>query len=152
MWLERIDTRIIGFCKKMAMPLARFSIFVVFFWFGFLKVIGLSPASGLVQELFYKTISFMQFESFLIGFGVFECLIGLLFLIKGVERVVIPLLFIHLGTTLGPLVLLPSMMWSGFMVPTMEAQYIIKNILIVALAISIASNLSPLSERHQSTL
>lgn len=134
------------------MPLARFSIFVVFFWFGFLKVIGLSPASGLVQELFYKTISFMQFESFLIGFGVFECLIGLLFLIKGVERVVIPLLFIHLGTTLGPLVLLPSMMWSGFMVPTMEAQYIIKNILIVALAISIASNLSPLSERHQSTL
>lgn len=152
MWLENIDIKIISFCKKIAMPMARLSLFIVFFWFGFLKVIGLSPASGLVQELFYKTISFMQFESFLVGFGVFECLIGMLFLIKGLERLVIPLLIIHLITTIGPLVLLPSIMWSGFMVPTMEAQYIIKNILIVAVAISIAANLYPMSKRQQSTI
>ncbi len=41
------------------MPMARFALFVVFFWFGWLKVIGLSPASGLVQHLFEQTISFI---------------------------------------------------------------------------------------------
>lgn len=143
-WLEQFDLKLINFFKRIWMPASRLSLFIVFFWFGFLKVIGLSPASGLVQDLFYRTISFMPFDTFLIGFGVFECLIGVLFLIKGMERVVIPLLIIHLVTTVGPLVLLQDAMWSAMFVPTLEAQYIIKNVLILAVAIGIAANLYPM--------
>lgn len=126
------------------MPVARLGLFIVFFWFGVLKVFDLSPASPLVQKLFEKTIPFMNFGTFLVLFGLFECLIGVLFLIKGAERVVLPLLLIHLVTTVGPLVLLPEATWTSAFVPTLEGQYIIKNVLIIALAIGIAANLEPI--------
>jgi hypothetical protein len=103
MALRAIDKTLIHFFRKISVPVARFGLFVVFFWFGALKVIGLSPASGVVERLFTETVPFMSFATFLILFGLFECLIGILFLIRGAERVVIPLLFIHMVTTFGPL-------------------------------------------------
>lgn len=144
--LHAIDVRIIHFFQKVSIPTARFGLFVVFFWFGLLKVIGESPASGLVQRLFESTIPFITFHSFLIGFGIFECIIGILFLIKGLERVVIPLLLVHMVTTFGPLVFLPSETWSGFLIPTLEGQYIIKNLVIIASAIGIAAQLHPMKK------
>jgi uncharacterized membrane protein YkgB len=126
------------------MPLSRIALFVVFFWFGALKVIGESPASPLVKNLFYKTMPVMSFDTFLIIFGLFECLIGILFLIPRMERVVIPLLFIHMVTTFGPLFLLRNSMWSKMFVPTLEGQYIIKNLVIIATAIGVAAHLHPI--------
>ncbi len=144
MSIKNIDLKLINFFNKAFMPSARFGLFVIFFWFGLLKVLELSPASGVVARLFEQTIPFMSFDAFLILFGLFECLIGILFLFKGVERVVIPLLFIHMITTFGPLVFLTEETWSGFMVPTLEGQYIIKNLVIIATAIGIASKVKPL--------
>lgn len=139
-----LDLKLIHFFRRISVPLARFGLFVVFFWFGLLKVINLSPASPLVEKLFNETISFISFPVFIVLFGLFECLIGVLFLIRGTERVVIPLLFLHMITTVMPLFLLPEATWSGTMVPTLEGQYIIKNILIIAAAITIAAHLHPL--------
>lgn len=147
MKLHLFDAKVINMCKKMSLPVARFALFVVFFWFGILKVVGLSPASSLVEQLFNNTITFMQFGTFLILFGVFECIIGILFLIPKAVRVVIPLLVIHMVTTFGPLFLLPEVTWSGFLVPTMEGQYIIKNLLIIAIAIGIVSHIETLGEK-----
>lgn len=144
MTIKNIDLQLIAFFNKAFMPVARFGLFVVFFWFGALKVLGLSPASGVVARLFESTIPFMSFDAFLILFGLFECLIGVLFIIKGAERFVIPLLFIHMITTFGPLVFLPSETWSAFMVPTLEGQYIIKNLVIIATAIGVAAKVKPL--------
>ncbi len=145
MTLHDFDSKIIYFCRKVSIPAARISLFVIFFWFGFLKIVGISPASGVVERLFNETIPFMSFGVFLVLFGVYECLIGILFLVRGAERVVIPLLILHMITTTGPLVFLPQETWSTFLVPTLEGQYIIKNLLIVAAAIGIAANLEPLN-------
>lgn len=144
MKIKNIDLKLIAFFNKAFMPVARFGLFVVFFWFGALKVVGLSPASGVVARLFEQTIPFMSFDFFLVLFGLFECLIGVLFVIKGAERIVIPLLFIHMITTFGPLVFLPSETWTSFMVPTLEGQYIIKNLVIIASAIGVAAKVKPL--------
>lgn len=144
--LHTLDEKIIRFSSKAALPFARFALFVVFFWFGSLKVVGLSPASEMVEQLFLRTIPFMDFDLFLICFGLFECLIGILFLVRGAERVVIVLLAVHMGTTSGPLILLPQATWSGFLVPTLEGQYIIKNLLIIAIAIGIVSQVKPLKK------
>lgn len=46
--------------------------------------------------------------------------------------------------TILPLILLPSIAWSGFLVPTLEGQYIIKNLAIMALAAGVAANLHPM--------
>lgn len=147
MTIADIDISVIGFFRRISIPAARLGLFVVFFWFGALKVVGLSPASPLVRSLFERTIHFMPFGTFIVLFGLFECVIGLLFLVKGLEREVIPLLVLHLATTFMPLFLLPDITWSGFLVPTLEGQYIIKNLVIAAAAIGIAAHLHPLSKR-----
>ncbi len=142
--IRSLDIKIIHFFRRVSVPLARFGLFVIFFWFGALKVVGLSPASALVQQLFEQTINFVSFQNFIILFGLFECLIGVLFLIRGMERVVIPLLFIHMITTFMPLFVLREVTWSQFLVPTLEGQYIIKNLVIIAAAMGIAAHLHPM--------
>ena len=147
MKLRTIDIEIIHFFRRISEPVARIGLFVVFLWFGALKLFGLSPATPLVQKLFEHTIPFMPFSVFIVMFGLFEMLIGILFLIKGCERAVIPLLFLHMVTTFMPLFLIPKETWSGFLAPTLEGQYIIKNLVIIATAIGIAAHMHPL-DRH----
>ncbi len=146
MTIQSIDVKFINFAKEISMPFARFSIFIVFFWFGILKVLGFSPASGLVKDLLSRTIPFVQPDQFVVGFGFFEMIIGVLFLIKGLERLVIPMLLAHMMTTVMPLFLLSSQTWSQFLVPTLEGQYIIKNMVIIAVSIGIAAHLHPLKK------
>ena len=143
--IQGFDIRVIGFLRKMELPMARFAIFAVYFWFGLLKLLGLSPATPLVYALFEKTISVMPFAVFYGPFAIFEIAIGVLFLVRGLERVAICLLALHLATTILPLIFLPHIAWQAFLVPTLEGQYIIKNILIAALAIVIGSRLAPMS-------
>jgi uncharacterized membrane protein YkgB len=142
--INSLDKKLIHFFRMVSVPLARWGLFIIFFWFGLLKVLGLSPASGLMQRLFENTIPWMPFATFMILFGLFEMLIGILFLIKGTERIVIPLLFLHMIIVSMPLFILPEETWSGFLVPTMEGQYIIKNIALIACAFGIAAHLHPL--------
>lgn len=146
--IRTIDIKLIHFFRRVSVPFARFGLFIIFFWFGLLKVIGLSPASGLVQRLFENTIPWMSFSTFIIIFGLFEMLIGILFIIKGTERIVIPLLLIHMVTTFMPLFILQQETWSGFLTPTLEGQYIIKNLALIAAAVGIAAHLHPLPIRR----
>jgi hypothetical protein len=144
----RLDHRIILFFKKAFIPSARFALFVVYFWFGVLKLVGLSPATGLVHQLFTQTIHFMSFNTFYALFALFEMLIGILFLFPKVIRIAIPLLFLHMVTTILPLFTLPHITWQAPLVPTLEGQYIIKNFVIMAIAIGIASHVHPLPEKR----
>ncbi len=131
--------------REIRVPLARFGIFLIFFWFGILKIFGLSPATPLVKNLFLMTLDgVIDFNVFITIFGVFEVLIGLLFLKKGFERIVLPLLLLHMITTSLPLFLLPHQAWVGILIPTLEGQYIIKNIVVIATAFFIASSLHPI--------
>ncbi len=142
-----IDEKIIYNLRIASLPISRLAIFVVYFWFGILKVLGLSPASPLVKALLERTMPFIGPSEFLVIFGLFEVLIGIVFLIPRLERFAIALLVIHLITTVMPLFLLKSASWTGIMVPTLEGQYIIKNVLIVALAVVISANLTPWRSR-----
>lgn len=128
--------------------LNRLALFVVYGWFGVLKIVAISPANPLVASLLEKTMPFLTFSQFIIGFGIFEVLIGFLFLIPRWEKVGLILLVIHLGTTIMPLFLLPAIAWQAPFVPTLEGQYIIKNILIVACAWGVAA--STLGRRRSS--
>ncbi len=141
--LDSIDLIFIRAFKKMAPALSRVAIFIVFFWFGILKVLSLSPANPLVAELLKVTLPLITFQQFIIFFGIFEMIIGIAFLVPGLERLAIALLIPHMITTILPLVFLSQMTWTGFLVPTLEGQYIIKNLVIIALAFVIGSQLKP---------
>ena len=149
--LERIDARLIHLMRRLSMPFGRWAIFIVFFWFGLLKVLAFSPASLLVTELLGQTLPFIQPDLFMVGFGLFEMLIGILFLIRGMERIAIAILFFHMIAVFSPLILLPQITWSGFLVPTMEGQYIIKNLVIIGLAMTIAAQLDPLKSKYSTS-
>jgi uncharacterized membrane protein YkgB len=136
-----IDEKIISFFKKIWEPISRISLFIVFFYFGLLKVLNLSPATPLVESLASKTISFLNFNFFIVFFGFFEMMIGLAFIIPKLERLAVFLLGLHMITTFLPLVLLPKITWTGFLVPTLEGQYIIKNLVIISLAFAISAHL-----------
>ncbi|CAN5136074.1 DoxX family protein [soil metagenome] len=146
--LKKFDRSFIHLLRKISLPLSRFAIFLIYFWFGILKVVGASPASPMVLSLLSKTMPFMSPGLFLMMFGLFEVFIGIAFLVPGLERVAILLLCIHLITTILPLYFLPELAWSSPFVPTLEGQYIIKNILIAALGVGIASHLHPIYQNR----
>lgn len=123
--------------KNLTYLLAHISIFVVFFWFGLLKLIGTSPAYDLVDALRAITIPWWPMSSFFGFLGAVEMIIGILFLFKKTEKIAIAILIPHMCTTFLPLIMLPDIAWQGLLTPTLPGQYIIKNIIIVALATSV---------------
>lgn len=148
--LERTDRAIIRASGSFFERFARCAFFVVFFWFGILKVFSLSPANPLVADLLERTLPGLSFDTFIVAFGVFEMIIGILFIIPRLERLAIGLLAIHMITTAMPLFLLPAVAWQGTLVPTLEGQYIIKNLALIALAMAIAGKLRPFNfELHK---
>lgn len=116
---------------------SRFAVFIVYFWFGLLKVWDLSPAGDLVKAMHDMLIPFIDLRTFMVLFGLLEMVVGSLFLIPKVTKYAKLIFFGHVTTTILPLVLLPAMIWSGFLTPTLEGQYIIKNILLIALVLNI---------------
>ena len=148
MKIQKIDLKIIYWLHKVFLPLARIAIFIIFFYFGFLKLVDLSPASPLAGALVSKTVGDQYFNVLFHILALYECLIGVLFLIPKATRVVIPLLFIHMIIVCSPLILVPSLAWDKPLVPSLEGQYIIKNVAIIALAIGIASQAQPLGHKR----
>ncbi len=146
MQLQTIDLKLISWLRKAFVPMARVAVFIVYFYFGILKLLDLSPASPLAASLTAKTIGAEHFHAAFILLAVFECLIGLLFLFPRATRVVIPLLLVHMAIVCAPLVLIPDQVWSRMFVPNLEGQYIIKNVVIIAVAIGIASQTPPLAK------
>lgn len=125
--------------KKITFLLAHIALFIVFFWFGALKLFGVSPANDLVRELLIliPIMNLWPFDSFIVVLGIVEMCIAILFLFKKTTKLAIFILIPHMFTTMLPLAFLPLLTWQGFMIPTLAGQYIIKNIVIVALALSV---------------
>jgi len=139
------DRRRIALLHRMFPWAARGALFVVFFWFGVVKLIGLSEAAPLARALTAKTIGTAHFTTAFNVLAVLECVIGVVCLIPRAVRLAIALLLFHMAVVCSPLVLLPELTWQEPFVPTMAGQYIIKNFLIVAAAIGLAAHATPRS-------
>ena len=113
-------------------------------------MIELSPAQGLIIDTVYW-MPFLSPEDWVIVIGYWEMLIGLFFLAKKTTFYAMLLLFLQMSGTFMPLVLLPSVTFqdSNYLLPTLEGQYIIKNIIIITSAIVIGRYyLNPVSYTH----
>jgi uncharacterized membrane protein YkgB len=128
--------------EYIAFAFAHVALFIVFVWFGSLKLFGLSPANPLVSDLLAHTLPFMSFGVFNILLGSYEVLIGVMFIVPRMERIAIALLIPHMIVTIMPLILLPTITWQSTFVPTLEGQYIIKNVVIIALAATIFADMN----------
>lgn len=141
--IKTLDQKMINWFRRTYLPLARLAIFVIYFYFGILKLLGESPATPVARELISKLGLSAHFDTLFILLAVFECLIGILFLFPKLTRIVIPMLLGHLFVVCLPLLITPGLVFSKPFVPTLEGQYIIKNIAIIALAIGVAAQTRP---------
>ena len=135
--LDRLDRRIAAFMRRWGIVALRLSLGVIFIWFGILKPLGVSPAAPLVRA----TVGWMPLFSpgtWVAVIGWWEVLIGVTFLFHKTVRVAIALLALQMGGTFLPLVMLPGVTFQSVpLVPTMEGQYIIKNLIIISAALVI---------------
>jgi uncharacterized membrane protein YkgB len=141
---NKTDLLIIEWLRKSFLPVARIAIFVVYFYFGILKLLGESPATPLAHAFVDKTLGAANFGWSFKALAVYECIVGILFLFPKMTRLVIPLLLIHMVIVCLPLFVVPDLAWRKPFVPTLEGQYIIKNLAIIALAVGIAAQTKPL--------
>jgi len=138
--LNDIDNIISFFMKKYGIILLRFSVGIIFIWFGLLKPLGMSPA----QELVTNTVYWFENKSGFVKFlGWWEVLIGITMCIKPLIRISIFLLFIQMPGTFLPLVLLPEVCFNNFPFGlTLEGQYIVKNLIIISSALVVGGTLN----------
>ncbi len=126
--------------RHLGAPIARVGLAVVLIWFGVLKPLGLSPAADLVARTIYWGADPSWFIPLL---GWWEVAIGVCLLDPArwlrlppvLTRVGILLLFLQMPGTFLPLVILPDITWQRPLVLTMEGQYIIKNVVLIAAAL-----------------
>ena len=134
---DELDIFITKFMSKWGITFLRYSLGLIYIWFGILKPFGLSPAQELIENTVYW---FDNPKTFVPILGWWEVVIGLTMCIKPLIRVSIFLLFIQMPGTFLPLILLPEVCFSNFPFGlTLEGQYIIKNLIIISAALVVGS-------------
>lgn len=118
--------------------LLKFSVAIIFIWFGMLKVVQMSPAQELVENTVYW---FSNPPKFVVFLGIWEVLIGITICVRPLIRLSLFLLFLQMPGTFLPLVLLPEVCFTS--VPfglTLEGQYIVKNLVLISAAIVVGGS------------
>ena len=136
--LEPLDRRITAWMNRHGVTLTRVSLGIVYLWFGALKFFpGSSPAESLATDTVTRLSGGNIPEHLaLIGLASWEVLIGLGLLSGRFLRITLLLLWLQMAGALLPLVLFPDETFARFpLVPTLEGQYIIKNLVIISAAI-----------------
>ena len=135
--IDEIDRSISTFMRRWGIRALRISLGIIFIWFGVLKPLGLSPAEPLVLAT-VRWLPLFDGELWVIIIGWWEVAIGVTFLFRTTIRLAIALLALQMVGTFMPLVLLPEVTFQAGHLPygpTIEGQYIIKNLLIISAAL-----------------
>ncbi len=137
MSFDEIDRKISAFMGRWGTVAVRISFGIIFIWFGILKPLGLSSAEPLVIAT-VPWLPVFDGETWVSIIGWWEVAIGIAFLFRRTIRVAVALLALQMVGTFLPLVLLPDVTFQAGHFPygpTLEGQYIIKNLMIISAAL-----------------
>jgi len=142
--VKEFDFWFISYLERLSLPILRFSLAIIFIWFGALKPFGQSPA----VELVTKTVYWFDPQIFIPILGVWEIAIGVCLLFRPLLRVGLFLLAVQMPGTFLPLVLLPEICFTTFPFDlTLEGQYIVKNLVLIGAGLVVGSKLIPLKAK-----
>jgi uncharacterized membrane protein YphA (DoxX/SURF4 family) len=139
---DRVDPDVVHWMARHGVTLLRISLGIVFLWFGFLKFFpGVSPAYDLAgRTIEHMTLGWVQPEVSLPVLALWECLIGLGLLTGRLLRATLLLLFLQMPGTLLPIAFYPGETFAVYpIVPTLEGQYIIKNLVLISAGIVVGA-------------
>ncbi len=139
---DRVDVSVTNWMARFGIVLLRVSLGIVFFWFGALKFFpGLSPA----QNLATRTIDILTFGLIppnvsILVLATWECLIGIGLILGPFMRATLLLLFLQMLGTMTPIFFFPQEVFTRIpYAPTLEGQYIIKNIVLISAGLIIGA-------------
>ncbi|MFD6892566.1 DoxX family protein [Streptomyces sp. NPDC059957] len=126
-------------CRETAA--LRVSVGLLYLWFGVLKFLpGVSPA----QDIATRAMGVMTFDSVPADvsqplLAVMEVMIGLGLVTGRLLPLTLGVFFVHMAGVFATLAILPGEVWKHPFVPSMEGQYILKNLVLVAACMSVAT-------------
>ncbi|MGW8981437.1 DUF417 domain-containing protein [Streptomyces parvus] len=134
--VELVDTH--------ALALLRATVGIVFIGFGVLKLFpSASPAEQLAVDAATKmTLGLVPETVLLLSLATLETAIGIgLMAGRRLLRPALVAFFLHMGGVFSTLFLLPDAMWQPHSpAPTMEGQYVVKNVVLVAVCLVVAAH------------
>lgn len=138
----QVESDLHGKLVAWSVPALRIAVGAVFLGFGVLKFFpDVSPAQDLAETTFGKlSFGLIPGGVAIIGIATLECFIGICLLLNRWMRLATWLLLFELIGILSPIVLLPARLFAGpHHAPTLEGQYVIKDIVLVAAAMVIVA-------------
>ncbi|WP_331725843.1 DoxX family protein (plasmid) [Streptomyces xanthophaeus] len=134
-----------GIGASFGIAALRISIGIIFLWFGVPKLFpGVSPAETLAADTVEKlTFGIIEGTTASVLTGLLEAVIGVLLVSGKMRSLTIMILLGHMAGTFTPLFIFPKETWEAFCIGTLEGQYILKNLVIVAAALAIAGHSKP---------
>lgn len=137
--LERATMRLAGWLNRHSIEVLRVSVGLVFLVFGALKFIpGASPAQELaVRTLETLSLGILSGQAALLTTAIAECVIGLTLITGRLLKTGLLVLGASLVGIMAPLVLFYAELVPT--APTLEAQYVFKDIVLVAAGTVIAA-------------
>jgi uncharacterized membrane protein YkgB len=147
--LEAIDFTISQQLSKVAMPLLRISLAVVYIWFGVLKIAGVSPVADIVA----RTIPFLPKQWVVRFLGVWEVAIGVALLFRVALRPTLVLYALQLVGTFLTFVTQPDRMIQkrNPLLLTTEGEFVLKNIVLLAAGVAVGSTVRRAHEELPAT-
>ncbi len=127
--LYRFDAWFIEWLRRYGITLLRYSVAVVFIWFGALKIFGHSPVGYIIGD----TYRFMPFRQFMLALGIWEVLVGIGLATKLFLRVTLALFWLQMFGTLCAVIFNPDLFFTGGnpLLLTVEGEFLIKNLTLI---------------------
>jgi len=116
--------------RRFGPTLLRYSLALVFCWFGALKVVGRSP----VHDLLGATLPWFSADLVVPAIGVVEMVLGIGLLIPRARSLVILILVGHLCGTFLTFVMAPTWMFRGGdpLMLTASGEFVLKNLVLIS--------------------
>lgn len=112
----------------------RLSLSAVFFWFGFLKLINLSPVTAILRQ----SLPLLAHAPFLELLGLAEITIAIGLIIERWSRPAVLMMLAHLVCTFSLLIVAPHLIFAPFFpMLTMEGEFVFKNVVFIAAGLAL---------------
>src|SRR5262245_27172364 len=135
--IDRVDLVIIPSLRRVAVPLLRISLGIVFVWFGMLKIFEVSP----VAEFVARTVYWVDPTFFVPALGVFEVTLGVLLLLGRMMRLTLLLFLAQMVGTFLSFLILPNVTFQhgNPLLLTVEGEFVVKNLVLIAAALVVGT-------------
>ena len=145
--LVAIDERVRAVLRSRGPDVMRWTLALVFVWFGALKVANVTPVAGLVAD----TLAFVPVPASIVvpALGIFEIIAGCLLAAGRLLRPVLGVLAGHLVGTFLVLVTQPHVAFQDGnpLLLTTEGEFVVKNLVLIAGTLLVAAALPPVRPR-----